>query len=447
MSNTNNSKGGGGRQTRGRPKPTTPEKDLNLSSLNPEPLAIPVSPNRFELLSSDDCMCEVCRTDRTGNPNLLLLNCARCKKLFCTLCTDKTQADYNVLSRPDCLWCCPACRPLVEKAFETDMKVENCREYAAELETRIHNLEKEQKQFTDTEKYIKDLIAKEVKKVHNNDTPAPDMKKFITEEMRKQISEVQKEAPPAPDVPDFREIIQEQLDAREAETAERDLQRRAFGTSPPRSQPTASTAQEVITELQEQQKRKNNIILYNIEERHAADEDARVKYDVDSVLELVNYLKDDDDEEFIDEHFNDIKRLGAYDQERSRPLLVEFVSGEEKKNVFNKLNKLKDAPQHLKAVSVCHDMTRSQREADKVLVEQAKNLERQCTENYIFRVRGPPWKRYIKKIQVTQRRNQSENRNRDTTRQTSQSQPERRVHFSGTDQRRQSLGTAAAVAP
>ena len=125
-------------------------------------------------------------------------------------------------------------------------------------------------------------------------------------------------------------------------------------------------------------------------------------------------------------------------------MLVEFVSGEEKKYIFNKLYKLRDAPADLKSVSVCHDMTRAQREADKILVEKAKRFEQQCSENYIFRVRGPPHKRVIKKIPVTRRT--GDNQESNTTRRGSQvaNQVRRRVHFSDEGIEAQNLGVQAA---
>ena len=440
MSNTNKSaaRGGGRARSLRTKKGSDPPPDLNLSSLNSDPHSIPISPNRFQLLASDNGPCELCANSKTDNPEMLLLKCKRCKNMLCTTCVDLSVSDFNVLSRIDCVWCCPACRPKVEKAFEVDIKVEECKEYVSKLEKRIHGLEKEQKQFNDTEQYIKNLIAEELKKAPANNTQAPEVKRLISEEMKKQLEEVQI---PQQEVPNMREIIQEQLDA---EIAER-------GRTPSLEQPAQNTGvQEVITELQEQDKRRNNMILYNCKELHTADEDGRVKYDVDSVLELVNYLKNEEEEDFIDEHFNDIKRLGNYEQDRNRPLLVEFVSGEEKKTIFRKLSKLRDVPEgleHLKTVSVCHDMTKTQREADKVLVERAKSFERQCSENCIFRVRGPPWKRYIKKIAISQeRRNQNLNRRNDTTQRGSpEVNPNQRRVLSNEAERR-TPGTGAVAA-
>jgi hypothetical protein len=50
----------------------------------------------------------------------------------------------------------------------------------------------------------------------------------------------------------------------------------------------------------------------------------------------------------------------------------------------------------LAAVSVDHDMTPKEREETKAMVEEAKKKEESSSGKFIFRVRGPPWNRYIK---------------------------------------------------
>ena len=455
---SNQAKRGGGRITRGRPKDpkSKPNENLNLSSLSTGIDEILTSPNKFQILSCDEVPCELCEINKSENPDMLLLYCARCKKSYCTLCTQISEVEYNVLSCDKCLWCCAVCRPKVEKAFETDIKVEKCREYAAQLEERIRQLESERRKFSDTETYIKETIENEMKKIPKNDnldvkalvtaelkkqledmnkTPEADVKRIISDEMTKvsdemtrQLQEAQQslqesQQPVAqPDLPSMRNIIQEQLE-------EQREQERLTTRATPNS---SAGVNEVITEMQERENRKNNVILYKVDELHTADEEGRIKYDVDQVLKLMNYLKEPDEEDFIDNHFKNIKRLGNYEQGRNRPLLVEFVSGEEKKYIFSKLYKLKNASPDLKTISVCHDMTRAQREADKVLVERAKSLESQCSENYIFRVRGPPGKRFIKKIPDTRARTQNANQENAPRHQDSQAAnpSPRRVHFS-----------------
>ena len=429
-----NDERGGGKMLRNRRGRSTKAPDLNLSSLSTND--IPVSPemNRYHLLSGDDIPCEVCNVTKTDNVEMLQLNCKRCKKMFCTTCVNVPFADFNVLSRIDSMWCCPECRPKAEKAFEVDVKVEDFKKYVSELEARIISLEGERAKINDNEQHIKSLIKEEMKNSSSSIPTPGQVKKLITDEVQKQ-----REEQPAvqPEVPNMREIIQEQIDE---QMAERERQPRNASTQ-------SATAQDVITELLEQRKRQANIILYRVDELHTADEEGRTDHDIRSVLELVNYLKDDDEEEFIEDHFDNIQRLGSYDQDRSRPLLVEFTSYEEKKNIFNKLYKLKNAPSHMKEVSVCHDMTRSQREADKVLVERAKSLQAQCSENYIFRVRGPPWKRFIKKIPVNADRRNPRSPGNDMNQSDNQepNQNQRRAHSSGDSPRMINRGAAAVA--
>jgi hypothetical protein len=43
-------------------------------------------------------------------------------------------------------------------------------------------------------------------------------------------------------------------------------------------------------------------------------------------------------------------------------------------------------------------MTPKEREEIKAMVEEAKKKEESSSGKFIFRVRGPPWNRYIKKM-------------------------------------------------
>ena len=163
---------------------------------------------------------------------------------------------------------------------------------------------------------------------------------------------------------------------------------------------------EVVQELAEREKRKNNIILYGLPELKSKNSKQKNDHDKKKTLELLNTCKpegirmrDELDEE------EEVRRLGPADPEstRPRPVLVKLRSDEEKKQLFMNLRNLKEANGDLKKLSVTHDLTKAQREEDKKLIERAKNMEDMETGNFIYRVRGPPWKRFIKKIPIQPR--------------------------------------------
>ena len=95
---------------------------------------------------------------------------------------------------------------------------------------------------------------------------------------------------------------------------------------------------------------------------------------------------------------------------KARPMLVEFVDVESKEELIEKLFRLAndDTPDEMKRISVKHDMTPSEREHDKELYNQAREMSEVYEDlNIKFKVTGPPWERKISKINV---RNQSQRR-------------------------------------
>ena len=129
-----------------------------------------------------------------------------------------------------------------------------------------------------------------------------------------------------------------------------------------------------------------------------------MKHDKNRALELLNYCKPDGEEDRVEDDIIQIKRLGKFDenkQESKRPMLVQ-ITEEDKKTLFLNLNNLRGASNNLSGISISHDMTPLQREEDKEMFEEAKRMEEEETSgDFIFRVRGPPWNRYIKKIRKT----------------------------------------------
>jgi hypothetical protein len=80
---------------------------------------------------------------------------------------------------------------------------------------------------------------------------------------------------------------------------------------------------------------------------------------------------------------------------RSRPLLITFSNESVKKTLFQNVSKLRDITGELAAVSVDPDMTPQKQ---KTIEEEATRKEESSAGKFIFRVRGPLWNRYIKKM-------------------------------------------------
>lgn len=84
-----------------------------------------------------------------------------------------------------------------------------------------------------------------------------------------------------------------------------------------------------------------------------------------------------------------------------RPIRIIFKSAEPKKSLFKNLSKLAASDREdLKAIIIDHDQTIAQREEYKKFLDKSKSMEADKGEDYpfVFRVRGPPWDRRIKRI-------------------------------------------------
>ena len=93
----------------------------------------------------------------------------------------------------------------------------------------------------------------------------------------------------------------------------------------------------------------------------------------------------------VDAKPNKIHRVGKFDDSKtgSRPLKVCFENQAGQQLVMNNKNKLQNAPENVKHLSVCYDLNEEERNTLKTLVQQA-NEQSKNSQSHIFRVRGPP---------------------------------------------------------
>ena len=91
------------------------------------------------------------------------------------------------------------------------------------------------------------------------------------------------------------------------------------------------------------------------------------------------------------------KRIGSKTEGKARPILLTFQELEQKISLFKNLKNLKNAPAHIKAISVNHDMTVEERTATKNLVTRARELQAKDPQHR-YRVRGPPGNQRIEQL-------------------------------------------------
>lgn len=131
-------------------------------------------------------------------------------------------------------------------------------------------------------------------------------------------------------------------------------------------------------EEKEVEGRKNNIIIYRIQESNAEDKEARAASDRSFITALCEGPLETGP---INEKITTMIRLGKrQDGAASRPLLIKFEDCTSKGKVMGNLRKLKNAEEKFKKVSVAHDLTPKQREAVKAALRGAQE-ENNAVEN------------------------------------------------------------------
>ena len=91
---------------------------------------------------------------------------------------------------------------------------------------------------------------------------------------------------------------------------------------------------------------------------------------------------------------------------RPRPLMVQFADIDSKAKIMKKLYRLSldEVPDEIKNINVKHDLTPEEREIDKKLRQQAREMNSAKEDlNSKYNVTGSPWERKITKVAVPNR--------------------------------------------
>ena len=154
---------------------------------------------------------------------------------------------------------------------------------------------------------------------------------------------------------------------------------------------------QVVSEHNEEdlrrQSRLANIIIHRVPERNEATGQERKEKDTETVKEILETIG-------VDTTPVQVFRLGRYqktdegESESSRPVKVQLDGPEIQQKVMNSARNLRNAPDHLRQISICYDMTEDERKKTKSMVAQAKEKS-ESSSKYIYKIRGPhgPWKK------------------------------------------------------
>ena len=110
---------------------------------------------------------------------------------------------------------------------------------------------------------------------------------------------------------------------------------------------------EILDEVEDREKRRNNVIVFSVEEREQGSLEERREHDIDVVNEVLDSLG------FGDVVLNNVHRLGRTSSGKFRPLKVPLVNYSVKASVLQKSRLLKQNDK-FKNVYITNDRTKLQ---------------------------------------------------------------------------------------
>ena len=306
------------------------------------------SPNRYSPLlnlsdttnelDSDCWTCRMCLKNFCDDNDKLAV-CERCSKPVCLACSDLSEKDYANLSSENCpfLWCCQVCKAPALKAMKTDNDIEQkCKE---QFELLSSELREEMKS-------MKDRIDNLEKK---NDSP--NLKQTINELIQVKLNEIKTSS----------------------ENSEKTYANVVAGADGMKKD-NAQIVKDSIGEINDRERRKLNIIIYNVEESKSDDLDERKKHDLKEANDLVKEIGVHDKVN-ISRPVRLFKSKKPEHANKPRPLRVMVESEEQRRLILQGLKNVEEGKKSkLKTIFMKRDMTPLERQ-ERMMKNRKTNIK------------------------------------------------------------------------
>ena len=153
-------------------------------------------------------------------------------------------------------------------------------------------------------------------------------------------------------------------------------------------------------ESKDREKRLNNVIIFNLPESTSQLKTLRQQHSKEQILEMCTEINNN----FTDTDVIETRRLGEAKENATglRPVLITLTHIDKKLTLLRRFHHNRDNDK-FKNIKIYNDKTKQEREESKKLYEEAKRQE--AADNlgeYLYRVRGPPWERKIRRIRKSQ---------------------------------------------
>ncbi len=268
-----------------------------------------------------------------------VVNCDTCSQAFHAKCQGVSDKKFELLKEEgdDTLWLCTTCnrttRGLIQHVTHLEQKLTT-------LEVKVENKASKEEM---------EKLEKRVEAIEEKLDPE-------TEVFAKKLEDALKEQ---------QEIIQRN-------TVEK--LKEARKTEDKDSSVLTPGVQQAVDEVKEQERRKSNIVMYNVPESESTNNDTRRQHDVAVIKELMKEeLLIEADIKVDSRGVPMVRRLGKKTDGITRPLKITLITPEEQRKVLGKAKNLANSKNETrKKVIIKPDLTPLQRGAEKKLVEEKK---------------------------------------------------------------------------
>ena len=164
----------------------------------------------------------------------------------------------------------------------------------------------------------------------------------------------------------------------------------------------SSTSEDVFSELRDRELRKDNIIVQDLPESFGNTGWERAENDTAHLTEVLWNIG-------VELHRSDIKfvtRVGKFQEERTRPLLVGIVEQRVRDAILCNAPKLNRLQEPMRQISIVKDLTKKQREEEANLAKEAEDRNAKLSDrdrkNFLWKVTGKRGERRLTRAKVPQ---------------------------------------------
>ncbi len=286
------------------------------------------------------------------------MKCATCRQNFHVKCQNVSETTYEAIRNEDADldWYCSACKVVTRNMSQNMARLD---QRVTALETAINDkvdkdeVEKIQKALEDkADKEVVEQLSRKVESMEQNKHERMDKD---TEELSNLLEEKLKEQ---------REII-EKNKTNQTGNGEK-------------------TFCEAVKEVEDRERRKNNLIFHNIEESGAVDRDVRRAEDVSFVMKILQeYVKVESEIQTDQEGKAMVYRLGSKNTNKSRFLKVTFRPIDVPRILRNAKRLAEASNDEIRKIVIKPDQTQFQRDEEKKLVKEKNARNEQAKSKNI----------------------------------------------------------------